>query len=88
MANTLYVQVATDGSGKKVMMDSQVMPDGNTGYMQLALLTGDPADALQQMNATLKQILFHQRAMLHLLTQITNMEVSAENFEDFEPLSS
>jgi len=88
MANQSFVQVAPDGAGKQVMMDKQVLPDLTTGYMQQALLTGDPADAMQQMLAVQKQQLAVSRAILYVLTQTTNFEVYSEDFEDYVPLSN
>lgn len=80
MTQDAYVQVATDGSGKKVGMEQAADVFGNTIYLQRALLVGDPADAIAQILETDRQILTCLRALLRVMTETSNSRVQEEDF--------
>lgn len=80
MSNDAYVQVATDGSGKKVSMEQGVDANGNTVYFQRAVIVGDVNDSLAQLVAVNKLQLAATRAMLALLNSTANVAVLEEDF--------
>ena len=80
MANDSYVQVATDGTGKKVEMQLDYDAGLNPIYLQKALLVGAPADALQNLLAMNMQQLAVLRAILSAITSISNSPVTEEDF--------
>lgn len=79
MAIDSYVQVATDGSGKKIDMAQVVTAAGDPVYRQRAEITGDVADAILAMNATMRLQLAVMRGILFALT---NGDVTEETFLD------
>ena len=81
MAQDTYMQVAPDSTGKKVSFEGPLTDAaGNTTYLQRALLTGDPADAIQQLLCINRQQLAVARAILRVLTDSTNSRVLEEDF--------
>ena len=80
MAVDAYIGVAVDGAGKKVAMDQTVDAQGNTVYLQKALLIGDPADALNQIMLMNQQQLAVLRAILAVLSCSTNCPTNEEDF--------
>jgi len=80
VANDSFIQVAVDGAGKKVAADLQVDAYGNTVYLQKALLTGDPADAVAQLLDTNRQILACLRALLRIQSDTTNSRTTEEDY--------
>lgn len=80
MGNEVYVQLATDGSGKKVGMDLTTDVYGNAVYLQKALLVGEPAENLAQILDTERQILTVLRALLRVMTDTSNSRVTEEDF--------
>lgn len=80
MSQEAYVQLASDGSGKKVGMEQGVDAAGNVIYFQKALLIGDPADALAQLVEMNQQQLAVLRAILKVLTETSNARVQEEDF--------
>lgn len=80
MANEAFVQVATDGSGKKVSMDQGVDPYGNTIYRQNANLIGDAPDLLSQILAMDRQILGCLRAILRVMADTSNARTTEEDY--------
>lgn len=81
MTTDAYVQVALDSTGKKVAMDQGTDAAGNTVYFQKALLIAQPADDLNDIRETNKQILLTLQAIFSLLSATTNVRVEVDDFE-------
>lgn len=79
MPTDAYVQVAPDSTGKQVDMSQVSTAAGATIYRQRAEITGDVADAILAMNATMKLQLAVLRGILFALT---NGDVTEETFLD------
>lgn len=88
MSTDTFVQVAPDSSGKRVdmgLVDTGAVDSTGTVqrvYRQRAEITGDVADALLAVNQTLKQILAVDRAILAVLSSVSNSPVSEEDFSN------
>jgi hypothetical protein len=80
MANDAFVQVAVDGAGKKIAMDQGTDAFGNTVLLQKALLVGDPADAMAQMMELQRQQLATLRAILRVLSDVSNTRTTEEDY--------
>jgi len=75
-----YVQVATDGAGKKVDMDQVATAGGDTIYRQRATLVGETGDILQS-------ILDEQITQTRLLHAIFKVLISSNaEYSGVDPL--
>lgn len=63
-----FLQVLPDGTGKQVDMGVVQTPAGPNMYRQRAELKGDAADAILELNSTMKKLLAVQRAILFALS--------------------
>lgn len=75
-----YVQVATDGSGKRIDMELvSTLADG-TIYRQRAAIVGDAADALLSIPILMAQQLAVLRQLAAMLDAETNSRISEDDF--------
>lgn len=88
MTTDAYVQVASDGSGKKISMDQATDAGSNVVYLQRALLVGDPADALASLVTISLQQLSLLRVIARILSETSNSRVSEDDFSQINDFAN
>lgn len=82
--NQSFMQVATDGSGKRVGMDLITGGALSSGsyvdlYLQQAEIVGDVQEALHLIRQTLAQMLAVNRAMLAILQETSTASITEDD---------
>lgn len=80
MSEEGFVQVAVDSTGKKVRMAKRLDLQGNVVYVQMAVLDEPTDELLSQTLAVQRQQLAVFRAILQVLKETSNSQVTEEDF--------